>query len=291
MGILFGVLSAAFWGSGDFLITLLTRRVGTRWALLAIQALSLLAWGLILVGRFAPVPGTVSPTLWGLLLVTGVCHVLGLAFVYRAFEIGNLAIVSPISSAFAVVTAALSLLSGERLPALVLLGSALLVVGVTLATRAPSTGPSPHTLRGVPEALLSAIAFGTMFWLFYFYVQPALGYTVPLLALKVMAVLGSALAFLRRAAPSVESAHGTNPRGSWGSLATLAASAALADTLAWLTYIEGTHTAYATVVTALASLFSAVTVLLAWRFFRERLASHQWLGIAVILIGILIVSV
>jgi uncharacterized membrane protein len=157
LGILFGILSATFWGVGDFLITLLTRRVGTRWALLAIQALSLGAWGLILVGRFAPVPGTLSPALWAILLATGVCHVLGLAFVYRAFEIGNLAIVSPISSAFAVVTAALSLLSGERLPALVLLGSGLLVVGVTLATRAPSTGPSTHALRGVPEALASAM--------------------------------------------------------------------------------------------------------------------------------------
>ena len=106
-----------------------------------------------------------------------------------------------------------------------------------------------------------------------------------------LAVLGSALAFLRRPARVVESAGAAVTRGSLGSLAALAASAALADTLAWLAYIEGTHTAYATVVTALASLFSAVTVLLAWRFFRERLAPHQWVGIAVILIGILIVSV
>jgi len=291
LGILFGLFAATFWGVGDFLITLLTRRVGTRWALLAIQALSLVAWGLIVVGRFSPAPGSISPVLWGILLATAVCHVLGLAFVYRAFEIGNLAIVSPISSAFAVVTAALALLTGERPPTLVLLGSALLIVGVTLATRARTEGPSPHALRGVPEALASAVAFGAMFWLFYFYVQPALGYTIPLVSLKVAAVAGSALAFLRRPPPSGESARAPEPRGSFALLAALAAGAALADTLAWLTYIEGTHTAYATVVTALASLFSAVTVLLAWRFFRERLAPHQWLGIAVILIGILIVSV
>jgi uncharacterized membrane protein len=213
--------------------------------------------------------------------------VLGLAFVYRAFEIGSLAIVSPISSAFAVVTAALSLISGERPPALVLLGSALLVAGVSLATRGTSATPSApgSSLKGVPEALASAAAFGAMFWLFYFYVQPALGYTAPLVALKGMAVLGSALAFLRKP----ESVGAT--RGPWGSLVILAAGAAIADTAAWLTYIEGTHTSYATVVTALASLFSAVTVLLAWRFFRERLALHQWIGIGVILAGILIVSV
>lgn len=279
------MLAAAFWGAGDFLITLLTRRVGTRWALLSIQVLSLLAWILILAGRYEPVRAT--PALWGILVATAVCHVLGLAFVYRAFEIGNLAIVSPISSAFAVVTAALSLATGERPPALVLLGTALLIVGVALATRAPSTeGPAPKPLRGVVEALLSAVAFGVMFWLFYFFVQPRLGYTVPLVSLKTMAVLGSALAFARR--PGGGPAPSLRP---FPLIVALAVGAALADTAAWLTYIEGTHTSYATVVTALASLFSAVTVLLAWRFFRDRLVAHQWVGIGVILLGILIVSV
>ena len=64
----------------------------------------------------------------------------------------------------------------------------------------------------------------------------------------------------------------------------------MADTLAWLAYIWGMRTTYATVVTALASLFSVVTVLLAWKVFRDRLAAHQWAGVAVILLGILLVS-
>ena len=278
------MLAAAFWGAGDFLITLLTRRVGTRWALLSIQVLSLVCWIGILLVHVQPVRAT--PSLWGILLVTAVCHVAGLALVYRAFEIGNLAIVSPISSAFAVVTAALALATGERPPALVLLGTAFLIAGVALATRAPSSGgPAPRPLRGVLEALLSAVAFGAMFWLFYFFVQPQLGYTVPLVSLKTMAVLGSALWFARR---SKDEPRAFRPLPI---VLALAVGAALADTVAWLTYIEGTHTSYATVVTALASLFSAVTVLLAWRFFRDRLAVHQWVGIGVILLGILIVSV
>jgi drug/metabolite transporter (DMT)-like permease len=285
LGILFGVLAAAFWGAGDFLITLLTRRIGTRWALFSIQVLSLAAWILLLFGRSMPPMG--SPGLWGILLATAVCHVLGLAFVYRAFEIGNLAIVSPISSAFAIVTAVLSLLSGERPPTLVLAGSALLVVGVALATRAAPTEGAPRgSLRGVPEALASALAFGTMFWLFYFYIQPKLGFAVPLVALKTLAVCGSALAL----AASRSTGRGEAIKPS-STIVLLAVGAAVADTAAWLTYIEGTRSSYATVVTALASLFSAVTVLLAWRFFRERLAAHQWAGIAVILLGILLVSI
>src|SRR5687767_4932320 len=41
VGILLGIASAIFWGLGDFLITLLTRRIGTSRALIGIQSLSL----------------------------------------------------------------------------------------------------------------------------------------------------------------------------------------------------------------------------------------------------------
>ena len=75
-----------------------------------------------------------------------------------------------------------------------------------------------------------------------------------------------------------------------GDMIALAVGAAAADTMAWLAYIAGTESSYATIVTALASLFSVVTVLLAWRFLRERLAVHQWAGVAAILCGILLVS-
>ena len=284
MGIVFGVVSAVCWGVGDFLITLLARRIGTGRALILIQVLSLFAWLALLAGH--PLLPPASLSLWALLVATGICHVLGLAFVYRAFEIGTLAIVSPISSAFAVVTGILALTVGERPPALVLAGAVLLVGGIVLATRSPiSIEPSRSALVGVPEAIFSALAFGTMFWLFYFFVQPRLGHALPLAILKAMAAGGALLAFAARRAPQ--------PKGSpmFGSgTVLLAAGAAGADTLAWLAYIWGMRSTYATVVTALASLFSVVTVLLAWKVFRDRLAMHQWVGVAVILLGILLVS-
>lgn len=285
MGVLFGVAAAVFWGLGDFLITHLTRRVGTPRALLSIQLLSLAAWVLLLLGQ--PALRSATPALWGILIGTAVCHVLGLAFVYRAFEVGTLSVVSPISSAFAVVTAILSLATGERPPAIALGGAVLLIIGVVLATRSASSSPGPRAVwRGVPEAIASAVAFGAMFWLFYFFVQPKLGYVLPLIFLKTMAVGGSVVAYLWRPRDKGDLRHALGL-----GVALLAIGAAAADTLAWLTYIWGTSTTYATVVTALASLFSVVTVLLAWRFLRERLAIHQWVGVAVILLGILLVSI
>jgi uncharacterized membrane protein len=44
------------------------------------------------------------------------------------------------------------------------------------------------------------------------------------------------------------------------------------------------------VVSVLASLYGAVTVLLAWIFLRERLDMSQWFGIVMIFVGVVLVS-
>jgi drug/metabolite transporter (DMT)-like permease len=285
MGVIFGVVSALCWGLGDYFITLLTRRLGTSRALLFIQILSLCAWIGFLVARPRGLSG--DWTLWALLVATGVCHVAGLAFVYRAFEIGTLSIVSPISAGFAVVTALLALATGERPPLSTLVGALVLILGVVLATRSASSATrTAPTLAGVPEAIVSALGFGTMFWLFYFHVQPRLGYGWPLVGIKTMAVAWSLFTVL-----ASEDRKKTVSVSAGLKAVLLAVAAAGADTAAWLAYIRGTETTYATVVTALASLFSVVTILLAALFLRERLARHQWAGVGLILLGILLVSV
>ncbi len=304
MGILYGLAAAFCWGLGDYLITQVTRRVGTSRALAGIQCLSLLMWiGLLLAQRDALIRDT---GLWTWALAAGVCHVLGLLLTYRAFEIGSLALVSPLASGFAIVTALLAWFSGERPGATALWGAVLLCVGVVVAAYSPGT-PQESTkksLAGVPEALGSALAFGIMFWMFN-RVEAGLGTAWPLVLLKAMA-FGSVLLSLAVqknktaavsagvAAPPVEadSPAATAAPSPRRTLGMLALGAAAADTAAWVAFNKGLATKeYTAVVTALASLFSVVTVLLAWALLRERLAANQWAGVVLILLGILLVSV
>ncbi len=314
MGILFGLSAAFFWGLGDYLISHLTRHSGTARALLYVQVLSLSAWIIFLfiqistTGAAGP-DSSIGPSVWAMAVLTGIFHVGGLALTYRAFEIGTLSLVSPIASGFAVVTAVLSIATGEHPPALALVGAVCLIGGVILATRTPSDSPTSNeslqtgsppkkpNLAGVPEALGSALAFGTMFWMFYFFVQPKLGYVYPLIILKTMSSGGAFIGLLatrsKTSVPDV-AASPAQPATLSKSLPTiglLALGVALTDTLAWIAYIWGTSTQYATVVTALASLFSVITILLAWVLLRERLSKHQWAGVAVILLGVLLVSI
>jgi len=285
MGVVFGVCAAVLWGLGDYLITILARRTSTPAALVLIQCLSLVSWLFILVLQPEPPPTDIR--LWGLLILTGICHVAGLVFVYRAFEIGTLSLVSPISSAFAVVTAALALTSGEQPPWPALSGTALLIGGIGIATRGSAPGhPGSGSVRyrGIPEAIASALGFGTMFWLFYFFIEPEMAHIWPLIVLKLMATAAAIVLFWR-------GDRGNQPSFKTPSTLLLAVGAALADTSAWLAYLRGSQSEFAAVVTALASLFSVVTILLAGLLLRERLKPSQWAGVAVILFGILLVSI
>jgi drug/metabolite transporter (DMT)-like permease len=77
------------------------------------------------------------------------------------------------------------------------------------------------------------------------------------------------------------------PRGTvWWLLATVG----VLDTSAFLANNFALQWGPVSVVTVLASLFSAITVLLACVFLRERLASLQWFGIALILAGVALVN-
>ncbi|MCS6880534.1 MAG: EamA family transporter [Oscillochloridaceae bacterium] len=112
-------------------------------------------------------------------------------------------------------------------------------------------------------------------------VTAGLGVAWPIFIGRVMACGVAALAFLwqqRRPAPL-----------SLRLLGMIAIAASL-DTIGFLAYNTGIATAYVSVVTALASIFSAVTVLLAWVLLRERLVRTQWAGVVAVLVGVLLVS-
>ncbi len=294
MGIVFGILAAVLWGSGDLLITHVTRHFGTDRAMVAIQSLSLASWAALLL--FSPHSPGVAASIWLVAVGAGIFHVLGLRLTYRAFEIGTLSLVSPIASGFAIVTGILALATGsEKPPILTISGAVLLVAGIVMATYTPS-GQRRPSLAGVPEAIGSSLAFGAMFWMMDVFVTPSLGFVWPLVLLKTMATGSSLLSLMANRGAVAEKVIGAagivQPQAVRPRIVGLfVLGAAATDTLAWLAWMAGARTEYATVVTALASLFSVVTILLAWAFLHDRLTKSQWQGVAVILIGILLVSV
>lgn len=296
MGILLGLCAALAWGVGDFFAARLSRLAGTRVAPLYTQTLGVGVSTLLVILLAGKIP-TADWRAWLELAALGVVHAVATVLFYRALEIGKVSITMPITSSFAVVTGVLALLSGERPARLAMLGAVISLAGLLFVTAGHSgesveaelsndvrtRAPSPS--RGVIEAIGAALCFGITFWRLDF-LEPQFGAPWLLLGLRVVTlpILG-ALFFASRAAPSTLIAKKEK-----GVLWLCAIAVITCDTAAWLAVAYGRRSEDVSVVTTLASLYSAVTVCLAWLLWRERLQKWQWLGVAAILAGVVLVG-
>lgn len=293
MGILFGLTGAVCWGIADFAARFASRRVGAYRTLFFMQFFGFVALSIYLkfAGGFSHVAPGWQP--WALTIAAGLLNVIASLSLYHSFEIGVMSIVAPVSSSYPALTVALSLASGERIHALRGIGIAVTLAGVILAamsfapktndSQAASDAPSgAHLSRGVGWAILAAIGFGFMFWFLGFRVIPLVGDAVSVWVMRLTALLSLAIFAL----PTRQSIR--LPRGTvWWMLAAVG----LMDTAAFVANNAGLHIGPVSVVSVLASLYGAVTVLLSWIFLRERLERSQWLGIVLIFAGVVCVSI
>jgi drug/metabolite transporter (DMT)-like permease len=293
LGIILGLTGAVCWGMADFAARFASRRVGAYRTLFFMQFFGFVALSvyLKLTGGFSHVAPGWQP--WALTVAAGLLNVTASLSLYHSFEIGVMSIVGPVSSSYPALTVALALASGERIHALRGIGMAVTLTGVILAAMSfepkpidPSASgdasPGAHLSRGVGWAILAAIGFGFMFWFLGFHVIPLVGDAVSVWVMRLTALVSLAV-FALPARQSIRLPHG---RVWW-----MLAAVGLMDTAAFVSNNAGLHIGPVSVVSVLASLYGAVTVVLSWIFLRERLERSQWLGIVLIFIGIVCVSI
>jgi drug/metabolite transporter (DMT)-like permease len=293
LGIILGLTGAVCWGMADFAARFASRRVGAYRTLLYMQLFGFLALSIYLkfAGGFSHVAPGWQP--WALTVAAGLLNVVASLSLYHSFEIGVMSIVAPVSSSYPALTVALALASGERIHALRGIGMATTLAGVILAAMSFTSKPNDpsasntassaaHLSRGVVWAILAALGFGFMFWFLGFHVVPLVGDAVSVWVMRLTALVSLAV-FAMPARQSIRLPHG----GVWWMLAAVG----FMDTAAFVANNAGLHIGPVSVVSVLASLYGAVTVLLSWIFLRERLERSQWLGIVLIFIGIVCVSI
>jgi drug/metabolite transporter (DMT)-like permease len=293
LGILLGLTAALGWGFSDFLARFATRRTGTYRTLFYMQVIGFVALSIYMEAtggwsRWGAIHGW-QPWAWGVL--AGLLNMASSLALYRSFETGILAVVSPIGASYPALTVILALASGEALRPARAAGVAAVLVGVVLAAISFEGGgparpgvahpPKGHLLRGVGWAIAAACGYGVLFWLLGFRVTPVLGGFASVWVIRITTFAALALV----AAPARQSLR--LPRGSvWW----LIAGIGVIDTGAFVANNVALHTEQVAVASVLASLYGAVTVVLAWIFLRERLQWTQWVGIALIFLGIALVT-
>jgi drug/metabolite transporter (DMT)-like permease len=309
MGIILGLSAALFWGAADFLVRYSTRIIGTYRTLFYMQFIGLACLSIYLVatGEFTRLVARIGWQWWILAILAALLNVVSALALYRSFEVGVLAIVSPIAASSTALTVVLAIISGELVSRARGLGITAALIGVALAAThfTPSSdtkkveASSRTTLdsnrgysylgllrrgrltRGVGWALAASVGYGIDFWLLGIYITPVFGGIMPVWIIRSTTICTLALF----AMPAHQSLRWP-PRRAWWLIVPIG----ILDTMAFLSVAIGYTTDQVSVVSVLASLFSAVTVLLAWIFLHEKLQWSQWLGIVIIFLGVSLVK-
>jgi drug/metabolite transporter (DMT)-like permease len=277
--------TAVSWGSADFLARFATRTVGSVRALLGMQF-----WGAIFVtillffsrdwGHLFDGSGW-QPWAWG--IFAGAINTFAMLALYRAFEIGKLSLVGPVSASYPGLTVMLSLLSGERLSAYRAIGIVLAVLGVFLV--AAGEKPAKETenakgstgLAGLGWACAAAISFAILFWLLGIRMISRTGALATVWLIRVSGALLALAVLLAKKMPlRIKNKRARAQVYAMGYL----------DTAAFALSNLGMRIEQVAVMSVLGSLYGAVTVALAAIFLKERIASLQWTGIAAIFLGV-----
>ncbi len=275
MPYLLALASSLLWGAGDFLGGTLSRRlpagavVGVSQAL-ALVAFAAAAWVVGEAARGMPAAG------WAWSAAAGVAGLIGLVAFYSALASGTMGVVAPLAALGVVVPLAVGLAAGERPSVLQLVGAGLGVVGGVLAS-----GPelaSGASRRPVALALLAGFSFGlTLVFLARGSEDSPLLTLVGMRATSVTVLLVVAL---------VARGLGGVRRGDLPLLGLIG----MLDGGANLTYAIATTAGLLSLVSVLASLYPAVTVVLARVLHHERMTRVQDAGVLAAIVGVVLVA-
>jgi drug/metabolite transporter (DMT)-like permease len=277
MPYLLALASSLLWGAGDFVGGTVSRRLPAVAVVGVSQALTLLVFTTVALATGALAAGMPTAS-WGWAVAAGAAGLVGLVAFYQALATGTMGVVAPLAALGVLVPVAVGLAEGERPSVVQAVGAMLGVAGGVLAS-----GPEVRSRASawpVVLALLAGVAFGLVL---VFLSQASEGDGSPLLALVGMRL--TSVGTLLVVATVLRSIGGVTPRD----LPVLALVGML-DGAANLAYAVATTMGLLALVSVLASLYPAVTVVLARLVHHERMSRVQDAGIGAAILGVLLVA-
>ena len=300
-GIVMGLLASASWAAANVFVQKSGQQAGAFRALVWAQVVGIVA--LAPIAWILDVPTgswTRHTVLWAVL--AAVAAVVAYACLFFSMERGRLSVVVPVMSSWSLVAAGVSIfVLGERLRLAHGLGAGLVVLGVLIVSRfsqveaspdsAVAKGPVPDNDHGVPAdrqhriamiaSVGAALGFGVLIPAID-QLAPVTGRlgTIPLVYLMDL-VLGIPLVLMARIDIRFP------PRASWVAII----AAGVFETIGFVWIALGVARAPVAIVSPLAGLASAFTVLFAWVVLRERPRPAVLLGAAMACTGVVTLAI
>jgi drug/metabolite transporter (DMT)-like permease len=280
---IFGLAAAFAWGSADFAVALVARRIGS-FATLVLAQLA----GIVLFTVLAATPAVALPRFHAGLLVLpliGISGALSYVAFYRALELGPIALVSPIAAGYAAIVIAFSLIFlREHVAALALLGAGVTIGGVILAStdlrRLPVEGRRAR--GGVFFALLAMLGFGGGAFLI-----GAIARDTGWFGTIYLSRLGSAATLA-----VILAATGTRRLRAAGMGSIVPALLiGVMDIGGFALYARGAEVGRVSITAASSVIYPLIPILVGVAYLRERPAINQWAGVAAVGAGLVLLAV
>ena len=277
MASLLALLSSAMWGTADFFAGRLSKKHHPFAVLGFSQVIGLLVGILIVLisgdwhGKVVGFDGFLIPG-----VLSGLFGYIGLACLYEGLSTGRMGVVSPISSMSAVIPLIYTVINGNSLSALKSVGIAVALVGVFCASGPELSNGLP--LKPLLLALGAAAGFGCALTFISIGSQSS--------ALLTMVSMRAATFFVTLSLAIRFKTTGKFSKKELPALIFIGAADFLANLLLGIACTKG----LVSVAMVFGSLYPIATALLAFKFLRERLHKVQYVGIALAVTGVSIIS-
>lgn len=280
---IFGLGAAVGWGVADFLAAISSRRIGSVGAVVVSQTVGLAGYAVLFATTGVAFDVSAFDVI--VMLCSGAVAAGAYFALYRGLELGPITLVSPIGSAFALVTILLAVvLAGESLRGAVLAGVVVTLAGVFLTStdlRRLGADVRRHW-GGIPFGLLAMVGFGVVAFITGRYAQEV-GWLLPIFIVRAGSVAVVVTVAVRRGGPVV--------RGMGVGDLALITVVGVADLLGIAMYSMGSERGLISIVAAASAAFTLIPVAGGLVFFGERPAPNQGLGVAAVVGGLLLLGI
>jgi drug/metabolite transporter (DMT)-like permease len=274
--ILGGVGAALCWGTSTFCSSRSTRIIGAPAALGWVMLV-----GFLIVAPIAAVRGVTGDagaSDFGWLVVASAGSVSGLGLSYAALRRGKVSIVAPICATEGAIAALVAVAFGQRLAATTLVALGVIAGGVILASTGNEIVEGHSSRVSVALAVLAASLFGISLYASG-RVGPSVGAAAILFAARGLGVTVIVLPLLVR----------RRLRLTRTAVPFVLASGVL-EVAGYAAFLLGVGSGNVAVPAVLSSLFAVVAGMLGFVLLGERLRRLQFAGVAVTVIGVVVLS-
>ena len=278
MASLLALLSSAMWGTSDYFAGRLSKKHHP-FAVLGFTQVIGLAVGLLIVAISGDWQGKVLGFDGFLIMgaLAGLCGYIGLACLYEGLSTGRMGVVSPISSMSAVVPLAYALIvNGDSLSTITSVGVVVALVGVFCAS-------GPELSQGLPlKPLLLALGAAAGFGFALTFIARGSQSS----ALLTMVSMRGATFFVTMAIALKFKTTGGFSKKEMPALIFIGAADFIANLLLGIACTKG----LVSIAMVFGSLYPIATAVLAFKFLHERLHKVQYIGIALAVTGVSLIS-